>query len=162
MTWRLMTKMISAWHAVFRQESQSASGAFAAELIACKSRQADKNTAGPQNESIKLFSHRQILSLGAAAPIWVSPLCSATIDHSRSPSGTLPPSLDIHLLLRMSTEAVAFLRPNAEILVRIAHQFAALRTLGIHRWFFDNSTPWPAHLHAVQLEQPGAPNGSIA
>lgn len=153
---------ISAWHAVFQQESQSASGAFAAELVACRARQADPSTTGAQNPGIQLFSQRQIMSLGAAVPLWVSPLCSVTIHHSPSPSGTRPPSLDIHLLLRMSTEAIAFLRPNAEILVRISHQFAALRTLGIHRWFFDNNTPWPAHLHAVQLEQPGAPYGTIA
>lgn len=154
--------MITAWHAVFQQESQSASGAFAAELIACKIRHPNHSTTRQRTEHIKLFSHRQIVSLDAAVPTWVSPLCSVTMEHPPATTGTCLPSLDIHLLLRMSTEAVAFLRPDAEMLVRIAHQFAALRTLGIHRWFFDNNTPLPAHLHAVQLEQLGAPNGSIA
>lgn len=70
--------------------------------------------------------------------------------------------LDIHLLLRMSTEAVAFLRSDAEMLVRIAHQFASLRALGIHRWFLDDTTPLPAHLHAVQLERSEEPHSSTA
>lgn len=116
--------------------------------------------AHQQNEQIKLFSHRQILSLAETDPFWISPLCSTSLIYSPEPTGVRPAVLDIHLLLRMSTEAVAFLRPDAEMLVRIAHQFASLRALGIHRWFLDNTTPLPAHLHAVQLERPEEPHSS--
>lgn len=144
----------AAWHHIFQQESESASGAFAAELVACRARhEINIDTSIQHSSRIKLFSHRQCLFVGHTEPAWVAPICSATIQRpSLSSESEHPPSLDVHLLLRMSTAAVGFLRTDTEVLVRIAHQFEGLRDLGIHRWFFDNHTPWPAHLHAVYLD----------
>ncbi|KAI5452974.1 hypothetical protein NCC49_006507 [Naganishia albida] len=144
---------VQAWHRIFQQESESATGAFAAELVACRARHEVTHDTSIQHSSrIKLFSRRQCLFVGNTEPAWVAPLCSATIQRPPISDGVLPPSTDLHLLLRMSTASVGFLRSDTQVLVRIAHQFEALRDLGIHRWFFDNHTPWPAHLHAVHLD----------
>ena len=156
------TGISTAWQTVFQQESQSATGAFAAELVAYKLRNSTSDIALQQDGQVDVFSHRQILALAERDPFWISPLCSISQDYSPAVTGLRPPSLDIHLLLRMSTEAVAFLRSDVDMLVRIARQYASLRALGIHRWHFEDTTPLPAHLHAVQLEQTRAPHRSNA
>lgn len=148
----VLSRISAAWHFIFREESQAASAAFQAELVFCKARAADIDVVSDKTSRLKHLLHRQCISIDNSDPAWVSPLCSSTIRHGciSGKRYMRTPSLDLHLLLRMSTESAGFMRSNIEVLTRIAHQFDGLRILGIHRWFFTEQSPLPAHLYAVQ------------
>ncbi|KAJ9098273.1 hypothetical protein QFC21_004602 [Naganishia friedmannii] len=143
---------LQAWHGVFREESQAASGAFQAELILCMARAADTDTTYGQTSRVKHSSHRQCIFIDRSSPKWVSPLCSSTIQYGCMPGKRYPrtPSLDLHLLLRMATESAGLMQSDVEVLTRMSQQFDGLRILGIHRWGFPEHSPLPAHLYAVQ------------
>jgi hypothetical protein len=113
-------------------------------------RNSTSDIALQQDGQVDVFSHRQILALAERDPFWISPLCSVLTSYS-----------DQHVNVGTQKSDCLCRHAQQEMYVQTGWS-EALRALGIHRWHFEDTTPLPAHLHAVQLEQTRAPHRSNA